>query len=162
MPDNPVSVISAPLRKRIENDDTALHRVVIELGKRPASLTYVAAVRRIKVLIRELLETAERTEQHVLSEGDETHPYLKARLQGSVTLDLVTRDQNDTRGPLISAVYLDADDKRYFNPDTLIRTVISLPLLAQIESDENATQDIQIELNYFCEDGLPEAKKRLR
>ena len=48
---------------------------------------------------------------------------------------------------MISSVRLDVEDGRYFNPDNMIRSVISVPMLRRIEADENSLQSVMIEVN---------------
>jgi serine protease AprX len=155
-------IIARPLLRKIQNDDgIGLHRVVIELDTKKSFFS--AAYARVAALLKQVLESADRTDQHILSPGDEDHPYIKARLQGTVIRDLIERDQasTDPPGPVISRVRSDADEGRYFNPDNLIRTVISVPTLENIEADENEVQSVMIEVNINCVDGRAQAKERI-
>jgi len=156
---NDSNLIVDSLNSRIENDPNALYRVAIELEKRPTSMSYPAASRLIRRKIKELVSSSMRTEQQILYEGDDDHPYVRARLQGATITQLVDAFADQ---PLISSVWSDVDDGRYFNPDNLIRTVISVPMLAKIAADPSVTHDVQIEINFNCEDGRTEANKRLK
>jgi subtilisin family serine protease len=53
------------------------------------------------------------------------------------------------------------DDGRVFNPDNLVRSVISVPMLDQIESDEDALQSVLIEVNVAYASGRTGAKTRV-
>ncbi len=156
---NGLNRIVDSLRSRIENDPNSLYRTMIELGNRPSSLSYPAASRLVRRKIKELLSSSTRTEQQILSQGDDDHPYVKARLQGTTIQQLVS---DSDIGPLISYVLPDDDDNQYFNPDNLVRTVISVPMLAEIGSDPALVHDVQIEVNLNCEDGLLKAKEHLK
>ena len=160
MVDSTENVIAPPLRRRIQNDDTALYRVVIELDTRKA--TFGAVRSQVVALVNQILQNADRSEQHILSTGDDFHPYIRARLQGKVIKELVELDQERSDvGPLISAVRADLDDDRYFNPDNMVRTVISVPMLNKIEADEDELQSVMVELNInYCK-GRPLAKGRV-
>jgi serine protease AprX len=138
------NIIDESLKRRIENDSTALYRVIFDLDRRPSDMSFAAASRRLRTRLKYLLAESNRTEQHVLFEGDDDRPYVKARLQGETILELVEALANDS---LISRVRPDADDTRFFNPDNLVRTVISVPLQAKIEADPNLAYDVQIEVN---------------
>ena len=83
---------------------------------------------------------------------------MKARLQGKVIKALVNLDRES---PVISSVRLDVEDGRYFNPDNLIRSVISVPMLRRIEADENSLQSVMIEVNANYPSGRPGAKARV-
>ncbi len=156
---NDSDLIVDSLKSRIENDPNALQRVMIELDDRPPSMSYIAASRLVRKKIKELISSSNRTEQAILSEGDADHPYVSARLQGATITQLVDAFADEQ---LISRVRPDVDDGGYFNPDNLIRTVISVPMLAKIEADPSVAHDVQIEINLNCEDGRTEANKRLK
>lgn len=158
MSDSVVNIVAGTLLKLIQKDDLALYRVAIDLDT--TTVTLAAANRRIAEMVKQLLEHADRSEQHVLSNADDMHPFVTARLQGKIIQELVTLDQNnDPR--LITQVRSDLDDSRYFNPDNLIRTVISVPMLKRIEADEEGIQGVLIELNVkYCR-GLSQAKIRV-
>ena len=85
--------------------------------------------------------------------------YRRKVIQELVELD---RKSPDPPGPLISFVRRDVDDGRYFNPDNLVRTVISVPMLDEIEADENKVQSVLIELNINYFGGRPNAKARVK
>ncbi|HWF48577.1 MAG TPA: S8 family peptidase [Bryobacteraceae bacterium] len=161
MPDS-IKIIAGPLAKRIKRDETALHRIVIALDTK--KMTAGAASARVAALVRQALENADRTEQHILSAGDDIHPYIRARLQGKVIEALVKLDQEspDPPGPVISEVRTDVDDERYFNPDDMVRSVISLPMLSRIEADEDMLQNVLIEVNVNYALGRPQAKERVK
>jgi subtilisin family serine protease len=147
------------LKRRIENDPKGLYRIRIELNDRPSSLSYPAASRVVRRKIKELLSSSMRTEQAILSQGDNDHPYVSARLQGMTIQQLVS---DVDVGSLISSVQPDTDDRQHFNPDNLIQTVISVPMLAKIEEDPSLVHDVQIEVNVYCEDGQPKAIQRMK
>lgn len=156
--------IAFSLMQRIRRDPAGLHRVVIELDTKKLDaqkMTPGAACAQVVALIKQLLESADRTEQHVLSIETDDQPCVKARLQGKVIQELVKLDQAPP-GPLISLVRRDVDDGRYFNPDNLVRTVISVPMLEEIEADEDKLQSVLIELNVNYSGGRPQAKERVR
>jgi serine protease AprX len=154
------SIIAFPLMQRIRNDETALQRVVITLITNGRS--FGEARTQIYELVQHALEeNPERTEQHILSSGLDPQPYVTARLQGRVIERLVQLDQmNPTR--VISEVRTDLSDVRYFDPDNLVRTVISVPMLNAIEADENCVQSVMIEINVNYARGRSEAKTRVK
>jgi subtilisin family serine protease len=160
MPDSIETIVTAPLRRRIANDDKALYRVVIEVNIK--RIPVGAAFARVRALVEQALENSERSEQHILSTGDDVHPLVTARLQGRVVLAVVTRDleTSDPPGPVISCVRPDPDDGRYFNPDNMVRTVISMPMLQRIEADEDELQNVLIEVNVSYAAGRAAAKQR--
>ena len=82
MADSIDSIIAAPLRKIIGNDRTSLYRVAIQLDT--SRMPYGLAYRQLAELVRQLLEMASRTEQHILDPGNEHSPVVKARIQGEV------------------------------------------------------------------------------
>lgn len=161
MPDS-TKIIAEPLAKRINRNETALHRVIIAVNTK--KLTAGPACARVAVLVKQALEDADRTEQHILSVGDDVHPYVRARLQGKVIEALVKLDQetSDPAGPVIAEVRTDLDDERYFNPDDLVRSVISVPMLNKIEADEDGLQGVLIEVNVNYALGRPKAKERVK
>jgi subtilisin family serine protease len=156
---NGINRIADSLKSRIENDPKGLYRTQIELNDRPQSLSYPAASRLVRKKIKELLSSSLRTEQAILSQGDDDHPYVIARLQGNTIQQLVLDSEV---GPLISTVQPKTDDQQYFNPDNLIQTVISVPMLARIAEDPSLVQDVQIEVNVKCEDGQAKATQRVK
>ena len=160
MADSVETIVTPPLLKRIQRDPTALYRVVIQLDPKAA---YGAASRRVQSMVKDLLQNASRTEQHILNLGDEHNPNIYARLQGESIETLVKMDRPspDAQEAVISAIQLDLDDGRYFNPDNLIRSVISVPLLRALEGDEDGTYDVQIEVNSNCADGRLKARSRM-
>jgi serine protease AprX len=162
MPNSLDKIIAPPLLRRIEKDEAALHRVVIDLDTSRFSLG--AAYARVNALLKQVLEQADRTEQHILSTGDDLHPEMKARLQGKSIKVLVGLDQAspDPPGPVIHDIRPDVDDGKYFNPDNLIRTVISVALLNRLEVDESTPQNVLIEMNVNYALGRPKAKERVR
>src|SRR5690348_3379146 len=94
MPDPTTSVIVEPLRKRIANDDNALFRVIIELNT--DKVTPTAAYSQLDRLVRKALElVGNRSEQHLISRPDATHPYVKARLQGRVITEAAALDSQE-------------------------------------------------------------------
>jgi hypothetical protein len=58
-------IIAPALDRRIKRDETALHRVVIDLDT--TNVAAGAAFEHIAALVKTALETADRTEQHILS-----------------------------------------------------------------------------------------------
>lgn len=160
MPDPSDAIIAQPLMNRIETDDSALQVVVIELSAPDTDRTAAgAACVKVEALVKQAIEQAgDRTAQHILSTCDDLHPQVKARLQGKVIRALVDLDQENQ---VISSVRLDVDDGRYFNPDNLIRSVISVPMLRRIEADENSLQSVMIEVNANYTSGRPGAKARV-
>ncbi|HEX4229633.1 MAG TPA: S8 family peptidase [Bryobacteraceae bacterium] len=161
MPDF-TKIIAEPLAKRIKRDETALYRVIIALDTKKT--TVGAASARVVALVKQALENADRTEQHILTYGDEMHPYVRARLQGKVIEAFVKLDQEsgDPPGPVITEVRTDVDYERYFNPDDMVRSVISLPMLSKIEADEDVLQSVLIEVNVNSAHGRKEAKERVK
>ena len=160
MPDPSDAIIAQPLMNRIETDDSALQVVVIELNAPDTDRTAAGAAGvKVEALVKQAIEQAgDRTAQHILSTCDDLHPQVKARLQGKVIRALVNLDQESQ---VISSVRLDVDDGRYFNPDNLIRSVISVPMLRRIEADENSLQSVMIEVNANYTSGRPGAKARV-
>src|SRR5271165_1800589 len=158
MADPVENIIAKSLLKQIRADSTGLHRVVIDLDTRKAPPDARA---QVFASIGRLLESPERTEQHIFSKEEDGQPYIKARLQAKVIQDLVELDQKRPDGPLISFVRRDADDGRYFNPDNMIRTVISVPMLDKIDADEDKVQSVLVELNINYSGGRPQAKDRV-
>jgi subtilisin family serine protease len=159
MPDSP-QIIALPLKQRIDRDPSALHRVVIDLDISTRKLGEAYA--RVVDLVGEALKAAaDRTEQHIVARGDDARPYVKARFQGSVIQALVRLDQQGPDPPVISAIRRDLDDGRVFNPDNLVRSVISVPMLDQIEADEDALQSVLIEVNMNYPGGRSRAKSRI-
>ncbi len=156
------NVISPPLLRRIKSDETALHRVVIDLDTRTTTLGVASA--QVVGLVKQLLEDADRTEQNVFSIARAAGPYVKARLQGKVIRQLVKLDRQQPvpPGPLITSVRSEVEDGRNFNPDNMLRSVISVPMLDKIELDEDELQSVLIELNINYCNGRPGAKDRVR
>jgi len=157
------STIAFPLMQRIRNDETALQRVIITL------ITEGQAFGDVRTQIYELVQHAldenrERTEQHILSSGIDPEPYVKARLQGLVIERLVQLDQEKNLYPnsIISEIRTDLGDVRYFDPDNMVRTVISVPMLNAIETDENCVQGVMIEINVNYAEGRAKAKTRVK
>jgi len=167
MADPAENIIARPLLKRITNDPNGLHRVLIDVD--PSEVTLAKAYERVRDLIEQARaeqarESVDRTEQHIFSNEADGRPSISARLQGKVIQRIVALDQEGPRppGPLISSVRRDLDDGRRFNPDNMVRTVISIPMLQMIEADEDATQSVLIELNIDYWGGRPRAKERVR
>jgi serine protease AprX len=160
MDDSVENIVAAPLLKRIRRDPAGLNQVVIQID---TQRDYGPASRKVQSMVTELLEKASRSEQHILNLGDEHSRNIYARLQGESIEKLVHMDRPSPDAPeaVISAIRLDLDDSRYFNPDNLIRTVISVPLLRKLKSDEEGVYDVQIEVNFNCADGRPKAKSRM-
>jgi serine protease AprX len=156
---NGLERIAESLKSRIDNDPNGLYRIRIELNGRSPSLSYPAASRLVRRKIKELLSSSMRSEQAILAQGDDDHPYVKARLQGIMIQQLVS---DFDVGSLISTVQPNTDDRHFFNPDNLIRTIISVPMLAKIAEDPSLVHDVQIEVNFNCEDGQPKATQRLK
>jgi serine protease AprX len=155
-------IIAFPLMQRIRNDGTALQRVLVTLATDGRSFGEVRS--QIYELLRRVLEeNPERTEQYIISSGVDPQPYVTARLQGQVIERLVQLDQTHflDEKPIILEVRTDLSDVRYFNPDNLVRTVISVPMLDAIESDENCMQSVMIEVNVKYPKGRAEAKSRV-
>ena len=157
------SIIAFPLMQRIHNDETALQRVIITL------ITEGRAFGDVRTQIYELVQHAldenrERTEQHILSSGIDPEPYVKARLQGLVIERLVQLDQEKKLYPnsIISEIRTDLSDVRYFDPDNMVRTVISVPMLNAIETDENCVQSVMIEINVNYAEGRAKAKESVK
>jgi hypothetical protein len=162
MPDSANTIIAAPLQRRIKNDDAALRWVLIDFD--PNKIPLGAAYQHIDALVKQALTEGDRTEQHILPPGDDTHPYIKARLQGKVIRRLVELDQQSPQppGPVITAVTPDVDEGRYFNPDNMVRSVISVPMLARLEADEGAPHSVLIEMNVNYALGRAKAKERVK
>jgi len=155
MPGSIDAIVSPPLLRRIRLDDGALHRVVFEVS--PAHTT--TAYAQLETLIREALKEGERTDQHIISAGSDTRAF-KARLQGKVILQVVTADSIGPQ-PVITTVLSDRDEGRVFNPDDLVRSVIALPLLDEIEAAEERVHSVLIELNTSYVLGQAKAKQHV-
>lgn len=155
-------IIAFPLMQRIRNDETALQRVVITLATDGRSFGELRS-QIYELVQRALQENSDRTEQHIISGGVDPQPYVTARLQGQVIERLVELDQERLGGssPLIVEVRTDLSDLSYFNPDNLVRTVISVPMLHAIEIDDNCLQSVMIEVNVNYAGGRAEAKARV-
>jgi subtilisin family serine protease len=160
MPDPAESIIAEPLLKRIRTDDDALYRVLIELNV--SKTTAGGAYSRLAALVEDALKNADRTEQHLLSRGP--HGQVRARLQGKVIRAIVAADQAspDPPGPVILSVRSDAEESRYFNPDDMLRSVISVPMLRRMEEDDNELQSVMIEVNVNYAGGRPGAKNQVK
>ena len=157
MPDF-ASVVALPLRKRIERDPAALHSVIIDLDPdaKPGE-----AYARVQDLVAQALKSVrDRTEQHLLSRTDDVHPAVKARLQSTVILELVRLDRQNPPGPVITGIRRDVDDGRVFNPDNMMRSVISIPMLDAIGDDEDTVHSVVIEVNANYAGGRAAAKQR--
>ena len=155
-------IIAFPLMQRIRNDETALQRVVITLATNGRS--FGEARSEIYELVQQALgENPERTEQYIISSGVEPQPYITARLQGRIIERLVQLDRTPAKNtpPVILEVRTDLSERRNFNPDNLVRTVISVPMLNAIENDENSLQSVMIEVNINYAEGRAEAKSRV-
>ena len=160
---DPIETIIAPqLIRRIQRDGSALYQVAIDVKTENASLG--AAYDRVTALLKQALENPDRTEQHLLSVGDDTHPYISARLEGKVILALAALDAASSQppGPVISGIRPDADDGRFFNPDNLVRSVIAIPMLRQLEADGDTAQSVMIEVNVNYLEGRAIAKQRVQ
>jgi len=155
-----IEKIAAPLLRRINQDPDALFRVAIVVNIEGTSLSNSFA--QLNVLIRQVLESPDRTEQHVLARGDDTHPYLTVRLQGKVIQQLVSLDAAAPT-PVIQSIGPDPEDGKYFNPDHMVRSVISMPMLERMESDEETPtpQNVMIEVNINYANGRKAAKDRV-
>ena len=152
-------IIAFPLMQRIRNDETALQRVVITLASDGRSFGELRS-QVYELVYRALEENLERTEQHIISSGVDPQPYVTARLQGQVIERLVQLDQTSSGPPVILEVRTDLNDVRYFDPDNMVRTVISVPMLNAIETDETSLQSVMIEINVNYAAGRTEAKSR--
>jgi serine protease AprX len=162
MPESPETIIAPTLMKRIARDENALRRVLIDLNTGKTSLG--AAYAQVDTLVKQALDDRDRTEQHILAAPDDMHPYVTARLQGKVILALVSLDQasSDPSGSVIAGVRQDLDDGRYFNPDNMVHSVISVPMLETMENGEDGVQSVLIEVNVNYAGGRPKAKERVR
>jgi subtilisin family serine protease len=160
MPDSTVKIVPQLVR-RIERDPEALHRVAIVVSTQKVPLG--AAFTQVDVLVKQVLDDPDRTEQHVLSLGDDMHPYVVARLQGKVIRSLADLDDRapEPPGPVISVIRPDVDDGQYFNPDNMVRSVISVPMLRQMEADEKTAQSVMIEVNTNYSQGRSAAKEHI-
>ena len=155
-------IIAFPLLQHIRNDATALQRVIITLATDRRS--FGEARSQIYELVeRALEENPERTEQHIISSGVDPQPYVTAQLQGWIIERLVQLDRELFRdsSPVIVEVRTDLSVSRYFNPDDLVRTVISVPMLNAIKTDESDLQSVMIEVNVNYVGGRAEAKSRV-
>ena len=162
MPDSIETIIAPQLLRRIQTDGGALYQVAIDVNTEHASLG--AAYDRVTALLKQALENAGRTQQHILSVGDDTHPYIAARLEGKVILALGTLDAASSQppGPVISGIRPASDGGRFSNPDNLVRGVIAIPMLRQLEADGDTAQDVMIEVNVNFAQGRTIAKQRVR
>lgn len=152
------SVVALPLRRRIERDPSALHSVIIDLDPNAGP---GQAYARLRDLVAQALKSVrDRTEQHLLSRIDDLYPAVKARLQSTVIRELVRLDQQSPPPPVIVGITRDVDDGRVFNPDNLMRSVISIPMLDAIEDDEDTVQSVLIEVNANYAGGRAAAKQR--
>lgn len=155
---DPLSKISEPLRKRIDKDETALHNIVIDLD---TSVGLSTAFERVNGLVQEALKEGGRSGQHLLSRAGDDSPSVRARLQGKVIEALAALDAAAEQS-VIDVIRRDVDDGRSFNPDNLIRSVISIPMLEEIDNDEDALRSVLIEVNANYGLGRPKAKERVR
>jgi serine protease AprX len=154
-------IIAFPLAQRIRNDATALQRVILTLQtNRP----FGEARSRVSELIKHAMEdNADHTEQYIISSGVDPQPYVTARLQGQVIERLVQLDQQalSDSDRVIVEVRTDLSVDRNFDPDNLLRTVISVPMLNAIEADEECLQSVMIEINSYYAGGRDAAKRRV-
>jgi subtilisin family serine protease len=154
-------IIAFPLEQRIRNDATALQRVIITLA---TNWSFGEARSRVYDLVKQALEeNPERTEQYIISSGVDPQPYVTARLQGQVIERLVQLDQgaSSDANRVIAEIRTDLSVDRNFDPDNLVRTVISVPMLNAIEADEGCLQTVMIEININYAGGRDAAKKRV-
>jgi subtilisin family serine protease len=112
-------------------------------------------------MVKQAIRYGDRTEQNVASAaGELDFSSLHARLQGKVIEALVSLDLQSGE-PKITAILPDIDDGKVFNPDNLIRSVISVPMLGLIEADESELQSVLIEINVNFAGGRAAAKQRI-
>jgi serine protease AprX len=152
-------IIAFPLMQRITNDKTAMQRVLITLASDGRPFGELRS--QVYELMQQALEeNQERAEQYIVSSGVDPLPYVTARLQGQIIERMVELDNLKFRNiaPVIVEIRTDLSDVNQFNPDNLVRTVISVPMLNAIEADENSLQSVMIEVNVNYAKGRGDAK----
>ncbi len=159
-PTTPNPILFEPIRRLIEFDPDALRNVVIEI----AGGTGGTAEQRHSVedrIARAISETGDRSEQTVLpARAASEISRLHSRLQGKVILALVALDAASD-SPLITGISPDSEERRLFNPDNMIRSVISVPMLNQIAADPDHPHSVMIEINSFYPEGREAAKLKV-
>jgi serine protease AprX len=151
-----MAIAPAVLRK-IQRDPIALRNIIIEID--PGALEPGNAFHKLQGLVQTAIKNkGDRSEQN-LSEPTVASDFttVHARLQGVVITELMALD---TEG-LIRDILPDIHEGRLFNPDNLLRSVISIPMLHQIEADEAQVQSVMIEVNFNFPLGRPAAQSRI-
>lgn len=153
-------IIFEPIRRLIEFDPDALRNVIVEIGG--GSMGTSNQRRTVEERIAQVIsDSGDRSEQTVLPARNGTEiSTIHSRLQGKVILALVALDGASAE-PLITGVSPDSDERRLFNPDNMIRSVISVPMLNQIAADPEHPHSVMIEINAFYSEGREAAKKKI-
>ncbi len=156
-----MAVVAPPLRRKIETDPAALQPVILELKAGEGLLWEF-----LKAFRSELANWIARnprvagSDEMVLPGVDDSRPRIRARLAGDTIQKLLLQDHEDRQ--FITAVFPDSEDTSRFNPDNLVRTVISVPMLRQIEKDEDELQSVLIEVNVNHAGGRSRAKQQIQ
>jgi serine protease AprX len=146
-------LIAPAVLGKIERDPGALLSVIIESVP---GVPFLALQALVAEAIGRKGDRSEQTLGEPLVPGD--HTTVHASLQGSVLRELVTLDG---QGLIIKAILPDAREGRIFNPDNLIQSVISVPMLREIETDEDAVLSILIEVDFTSSLGRDGARARI-
>jgi serine protease AprX len=153
-------IVAPAVLRRIERDPGALRSVIITLD--PKSQELGSIHRSVEALVRVAIATVgDRTEQNITSSATSADlATIHGRLQGTVIEFLLALDLM-SGSPVIAAILPDTEEGRLFNPDNLIRSVISVPMLRQIEADDQELESVLIEINVNFALGREKARQRI-
>ncbi|MDQ1469833.1 MAG: serine protease AprX [Bryobacterales bacterium] len=152
-------IVSPVVLRAINKDPGALRNVIILIDpnvKEPGKVH-----RTVEAMVKEAIKYGDRTEQNITSPSGRADVYtIYGRLQGTVIKALVSLDLM-SGSPVIVGIQPDIDGGKIFNPDNLLRSVISVPMLRQIEADDSEPQAVLIEININYAGGRTAAKQRI-
>jgi serine protease AprX len=159
-PERLKKIIAPAVLRRIERDPGALRNIIVSMD--PDVRDPGAVHRSVEALVRvAIAAVGDRTEQNITSSSGATElSSIHGRLQGTVIEALVALD-SISNPPVIAAILPDTDAGRIFNPDNLIRSVISVPMLRQIDADDADLQGVMIEINANYPQGKAAARQRI-
>jgi serine protease AprX len=145
-------------KQLMERDDSGLLALVINVNP---DFGPGAKVRIQELVKQAITEVGNRSEQNVALPRNAASPFVHANLQAVVLKKLLELDAAQKPGA-ISAVEADLEDGKIFNPDNLIKTVISIPMLRQMEADEISLHSVMIEINVNYVEGRPAAMEKVQ
>jgi serine protease AprX len=145
--------IAPAVLRKIERDPSALRSVIIETAP---GVGFAALQAIVSEAILRKGDRSEQTLGEPVAAGDYTS--VHASLQGSVLTELGLLDG---QGLIIRDILPDTHEGRIFNPDNLIQSVISVPMLHEIESDEDGVLSILIEVDFTSSLGRAGARARV-